>query len=324
MTQQNAPSVEGKVRLHAEPGVALCAESVARQETKGLLYGGLGVLMFSLTLPASRVAVGSFGPLLVGPGRALLAALFAILALAIRRSPVPRRRQFASLGLISFGTIFGFPYLSAWAMDRLPASHGAVVLALIPLFTAGASTLRNGERPSGRFWLFSLLGALTVIVYTIFTGVGGVHLADVALLFAAILVSFSYAEGGRLAREIGSWQVIAWSVIIALPGVIPLVIFALSKRGDAILLHASPAACWSLLYLAFISQFIGFIAWYRGMEIAGVARVSQMQFIQPFLTLLFSWLLLGERLSLATVIASLIVVGWVIAGKRSAIGRRVS
>ncbi len=156
-------------------------------------------------------------------------------------------------------------------------------------------------------------------------------MADLALLFAAILVSFSYAEGGRLAREIGSWQVIAWSVIVALPGVIPLVIFALSKRGDAILLHASPAAWWSFLYLGFISQFIGFIsqfigfiAWYRGMEIAGVARVSQMQFIQPFLTLLFSWLLLGERLSLATVIASLIVVGLVIAGKRAAIGRRVS
>lgn len=293
-------------------------------ESLGLVYGLLGVLVFSLTLPASRMAVGSFGALIVGPGRALIASVIAGLMLWIKREKLPQKKYLPGLAIIAVGTIFGFPLLTAWAMDRVPASHGAVELALLPLATAAVSALRHGERPSWLFWSCSGGGALTVLIYTWITGLGGIHLADLALLGAVIVVAFAYAEGGRMASDLGGWQVIAWSVVLSTPAVVILLIVDFAFAGTSHMLHASWTAWAGLLYLGIGSQFFGFVPWYTGMALGGVARVSQIQYLQPFFTILFSWVLLGERLTVPTVVAALIVVLWVAVGKKATIRRQSS
>lgn len=298
--------------------------SPGKLESLGLVYGLIGVLVFSLTLPASKVSVGSFGALIVGPGRALIAAVFAALMLWTRHEKLPQPKYLPGFIIIGVGAVFGFPLLTAWAMDRVPASHGAVELALLPLATAAVSALRNGERPSWFFWLCSVGGALTVVAYTWFTGLGGIHLADLALLGAVIIVAFAYAEGGRMASDLGGWQVIAWSVVVSVPGVIALLIVAFAITGVPHMLHAPWTAWASLLYLGIGSQFFGFVAWYTGMGLGGVARVSQMQYLQPFFTIVFSWLLLGERLTIPTVVAAGVVVIWVAIGKRATVRRQVA
>ncbi|RIV21688.1 DMT family transporter [Alicyclobacillaceae bacterium I2511] len=288
-------------------------------ESLGLFYGLVGVLVFSLTLPASRAAVGAFGAIIVGPGRGLIAAVFATLFLWLKHERWPGRRYFSGFVVIIAGAILGFPLLSAWAMDRVPASHGAVELALLPLATAGVSALRHGERPSWLFWVCSAGGALTVVVYTWFTNLGGVHWADLALLGAVVVVAFAYAEGGRMASNLGGWQVIAWSVLLSTPIVVILLVGDVAWNGTMHIMHASWMAWVGLLYLGIGSQFFGFVAWYMGMGIGGVARVSQMQYLQPFFTLFFSWLLLGEMLTIPTIAAALVVVLWVAVGKKTPI-----
>jgi drug/metabolite transporter (DMT)-like permease len=282
----------------------------------------LGVLVFSLTLPASKAAVGTFGALLVGPGRALIAAVFAGLMLSMKREKIPSRKHLPSLITISVGAIFGFPLLTAWAMNRVPASHGAVELALLPLATAAVSAIRCGERPSRLFWVCSAGGAGTVVLYTFITGLGGIHSADMALLGAVVMVAFAYAEGGRMASELGGWQVIAWSVVISVPPVVVFVIAGIASVGVTHVLHATWTAWLGLLYLGVGSQFFGFVAWYTGMGIGGVASVSQLQYLQPFFTIVFSWLLIGEKLTIPTVVAAFVVMLWVAFGKRATIRRQ--
>lgn len=289
-------------------------------ESLGLGLGGIGVLVFSVTLPASHLAVGSFGALLVGPGRAVISAVFAALLLSWKHVKRPARKHLPGLLIIAGGAIFGFPLLTAWAMDRLPASHGAVELALLPLATAAVAAMRHGERPSIGFWLSSVGAAITVFVYVALGGLGTFHWADAALLAAVVIVALAYAEGGRLAQELGGWQVIAWAVLLSAPALVVLVA-AVIVREPSLVTHAPWPAWAALLYLGTGSQFFGFVAWYTGMSLGGVARVSQMQYLQPFLTLLFSWVLLREPLTWPTVLAAVIVVALVIVGKRAPIRR---
>lgn len=289
-----------------------------------MIYGIVGVLVFSLTLPASRMAVESFGFIIVGAGRALIAAVFATLLLWMKHERFPQKKYLSGFIIIVIGAVFGFPLLTAWAMDRVPASHGAVELALLPLATAAVSALRHGERPSWLFWICSAGGALTVVVYTVITGLGTIHLADLALLLAVVIVAFAYAEGGRMANELGGWQVIAWSVVLSTPAVIALLVVDFVFTGTTQITHASWTAWAGLLYLGIGSQFFGFVAWYTGMALGGVSRVSQLQYLQPFFTILFSWMLLGEQLTIPTVVASLVVVLWVAFGKRTTIRRRTT
>jgi drug/metabolite transporter (DMT)-like permease len=289
-----------------------------RKEWIGLGWGLLGVLGFSLTLPATRLAVGSFGPVITGPGRAELAALLAAVVLAAAKAKLPNRSQLRSLLIIAAGVIIGFPLLTAWAMRHLPASHGAVVLALLPLATAGFAVLRSGEFPSRLFWLSGLGGSLTVIAYAWFQGLGSFHLADLALAGAVASAALGYAEGGKLTQEMPGWQVISWSLVLAAPFlIIPAL---LSVPAEAL---QAPSSAWaSLAYLGLVSQYLAFVAWYNGMGMAGVAKTGQLQYLQPFFTLLFSAWLLGERLDGFTSAASILVVASVAAGRKAQVKRR--
>jgi drug/metabolite transporter (DMT)-like permease len=278
-------------------------------------WGFLGVLGFSWTLPMTAVAIPWFGPTIVGFGRAVLAALAAAALLAVRREPFPHGAWRELMGVV-IGVVLGFPWLAAWALTRVPAAHGAVMLALLPLATAAVAAWRAGERMPRTFWAASALGSATVIAYALRDGTGGLQMADAALLGAVALAAWGYAEGGRLARRLGGWRVISWALVLSLPVTVGPVLWVGTHRVEV---NPPPAAWGSLAYLAFVSQLTAFFAWYHGLAVGGVSRISQLQYMQVFLTLAWSHWWLGEPVTGLTVAAAVLVVGAVAWGQREAL-----
>lgn len=262
-------------------------------ETAGFLLGFLGVAGFSATLPATRVAVAYLDPTLVGLGRSILAGGVAALLLWLTRQPLPSRRQFKSLAVIACGVIVGFPLLTAWAMQELPAAHGAIVVAIIPLFTALVGAWRMGQRPSVGFWLCSVAGSTLVLIFASVTGADGFETGDGLLILASLAAAIGYAEGGRLAKTLGGWQVICWALVLAAPFLLLPVAFAVYRHG-----LVAPVEAWlGFAYVSLISQLFAFVLWYQGLALGGVVRVSQVQLLQPFLTLIVAAVFLGEHLT---------------------------
>ncbi|SHF36382.1 Permease of the drug/metabolite transporter (DMT) superfamily [Seinonella peptonophila] len=290
------------------------------RERFGLLLGLLGVICFSLTLPATSIAVKYFGTTVVGLGRTVVAAILVAVVLFVRKEELPSLRQFKSLILVAVGAVLGFPLLTSWAMESLPVSHGAVEVALLPLSTAGFAMIRAREFPSLKFWISSVIGSLAVIIYALHLGFGSLKFADFALLLAVIILGLSYAEGGRLSKEIGSWQVIAWAILI----VAPFFIIPVGLNLTSEMLHAPLQAWVSFVYLAVVSQFLAYVAWYSGMAMGGIARVSQIQYLQPFLMILFAAVFLDESITIFTIIIAVIVVFSVISGKNAPISKKES
>lgn len=241
----------------------------------------------------------------------LVAGLVSLMWLSIRREPFPKEHWKSLLWVVG-GVILGFPWFSAWAMARVPASHGAVMLALLPLATAGAGTWRAHERPSMKFWGAAFLGSAILIAYALMSGAGHLRMADGALLGAVLCAGLGYAEGGRLARMIGGWRVISWALVVALPLTVPTTVLAVAYRSWA----SIPVIAWaSLLYVALGSQWLAFFAWYQGLALGGVARIGQIQYLQVFFTLIWSYLWLGEAITGWTYGVAIMVVLTVIWGK---------
>lgn len=286
-------------------------------ETWGLFYGFLGVACFSLTLPATRVAVADLDPMIVGLGRALAASVLAALYLLGNRKPWPTRAQWGCLGIVAAGVVVGFPFLSAWAIHRVPASHGAIVLGLLPLATAVGAAVRAGERPSRAFWVSSLAGSALVMIFALASGGGHFQSADVALLGAVVAAGVGYAEGGRLAREMGGAPAMCWALLLAAPLLVLPVGYSIRTHG----LSASPASWLGFAYVTIFSVFLGMFAWYHGLSLGGIARVGQLQLLQPFLTLFASALLLHEKVTPITVGFALAVVICVAIGRKTAVVR---
>ena len=284
-------------------------------EKAGMLYGLLGVCSFSLTLPVTKVVVTALSPASAGLGRALIAAILAALVLVFKRVPLPSLAQFRQLVLVSAGVVIGFPFFSSWAMERVPATHGAVIIALLPLATAGAAAFFAGERPGKTYWLSSIVACLTIIGYAVLSGFGALQWADLALLGAVVSAAIGYAVGGQLSKTLGGWQVISWSLIIAFPFlVVPIAGPLLTE-----LQHASWTVWAGFGYISVVSMFLGFFAWYHGLALGGVARVSQTQYFQPFLSIIASWLLLAEPFTWGAVLATVIVVLAVAKGKNASV-----
>ncbi|CAH0253569.1 hypothetical protein SRABI80_03044 [Peribacillus frigoritolerans] len=238
----------------------------------------------------------------------------------VRKEKLPSPSQFKSLLIVAVGAVLGFPLLTSWAMESLPVSHGAVEVALLPLATAGFAMFRAGEIPSIKFWVSSIIGSLAVIMYALHLGFGQLQLADLALLAAVIILGLSYAEGGKLAKELGSWQVIAWAIMIGAPFFIIPVGLNLTTE----MLHAPIQAWVSLIYLAVVSQFLAYVAWYSGMAMGGIARVSQIQYLQPFLMIVFATVFLDESITFFTIVTAVIVVFSVILGKNALVTKKVA
>jgi drug/metabolite transporter (DMT)-like permease len=289
----------------------------APAESRGLAWGLVGVAAFSLTLPATRAAVLALDPWFVALGRAAVAGLIAVPVLVLTRSRRPTADEWRSLALSSLGVVFGFPVLMTWALARVPAAHGAVVLAILPLATAAAAAWVAHERPSTGFWIAATAGSLAVVAFTLRTGGGAAHAADGALLAALACAALGYALGARAARTLGGWRAISWTLVLCLPVVLPVT--ALSAPHD---LAAIPAQAWvGFLYVAIVSQYVGFFAWYRGLALGGIARVGQLQLLQPFLTIAASALWLGERIEPSLVAFAVIVVAIVAVGRRMPVAR---
>ena len=275
------------------------------QRRKGLALGALGVLGFSLTLPATRLAVDELGGTITGLGRAEVAAALAGVLLLVMRERPPARRHWPGLAMVALGVVIGFPLLSALALQSLPASHGAVVVGLIPAATAIMAVLRADERPPLLFWIGCGVGVLAVLIFAITQGAGRLQAGDLLLLGAVFAAALGYAEGGRLARELGGWRVICWALILAAPILAFPVALAVSQHGLAV----RPIAWIGFAYVSLVSMFLAFFPWYRGLALGGVARVGQIQLAQPVLTLLWAALLLGERITLPMMGAAALVIG---------------
>jgi len=272
----------------------------------GILFGFLGVLAFSFTLPLTRIAVGELDPLFVGAGRAVVAAALAIIVLGVTRQRRPRAGQWLRLVVVGGGVIAGFPLLTSVAMQTVPAAHSAVVIGLLPAATAVAAVIRAKERPSRAFWIASAAGVIAVIGFIVISGggVASLHPADLLLVAAVVCAAIGYAEGALLSREIGSWQTICWALVLALPVMLALALAGLGGEWP----DASGAAWLSFGYLGFISMFLGFFSWYRGLAIGPIAVVSQIQLVQPVFTIAWSALIVGEHLGLQIWIGAAVVL----------------
>jgi drug/metabolite transporter (DMT)-like permease len=279
---------------------------------KGLVLGLVGVASFSLTLPATRVAVAALDPVFVGLGRAVVAAVLAATVLAVMRVPWPGWAMLPRLALVAAGVVVGFPLFSAWAMRFVPAAHGAVVIGLLPLATALAGAWIAHERPSRLFWVCAAFGSAVVAGFALWQGGGAPQPADALLMLAVASAAIGYAEGGRLARTIPGWQVICWALVLAAP----LVAIPTALAVDARVLTAPVSAWIGFGYVSVVSMFLGFFAWYRGLALGGIATVGQVQLVQPFLTIFASAWLLGERVDVATFVAAALVIGSIAVGRR--------
>jgi len=272
----------------------------------GLWWGLLGVAAFSFTVPFTRVAVGGLSPLFIGSGRAVIAAVLAAAALIMTRQHLPSLVQWARLAIVAGGVVVGFPLLTSYALTTAPASHGAVVIALLPAATAVMAVLRGHERPARSFWVFAALGALAAIVFAALQGggFGHLHWSDLLLFGAVIAAAVGYAEGGLLARELGSWQTVSWALVLAAPLMIVLTTISVMQQPPT----GTPVQWLAFAYLAVVSMFLGFFAWYRGLAIGPMAQVSQVQLVQPVMSILWAALILREQLTWPTIMGGVAVI----------------
>jgi len=279
--------------------------------------GAVGVAIFSLTLPFTRMAVAELNPVFVALGRAVVAAAISAVLLYRLRAALPNKAQLKALLITALGVVVGFPVFSSIAMQYVPASHGAIVLGILPLATALFAALRFHERPSAGFWIMALLGSGLVVAFALQQGGGSFHLADLALFAAVIAAAMGYAEGGRLSQSMGGQQVISWALVLAMPVLLPVTVWLGWHYG----VQASPRAWMGFVYVSLFSMFIGFFFWYKGLALGGIARVGQVQLIQPFLTLLGAAAILGESLNVNNVGFAIAVIAVVALGRRMNIKR---
>jgi drug/metabolite transporter (DMT)-like permease len=277
-----------------------------------LAWGLIGVLAFSFSLPATRLAVEDLDATFVGLGRALVAAGLAAILLAVRREKLPARRDLPRFAIVGLGVVIGFPLMTSLALEHTSSAHASVVVGLLPAATAAWAVARAGEQPSRAFWLAAAAGLVAVLAFAATQGVNGIEPADLLVLAAVALGGLGYAEGGALSRRYGGWQVICWALILTAP-FLALPVTLAARDG----LHADATAWLGFAYVAVISMFLGFFAWYHALAIGGVAKIGQVQLAQPVLTLFWAALVLGERVTAAMVVAALAVLACVLATQRT-------
>lgn len=295
---------------HAAPSAA----------TRGLWLGLLGVLMFSATLPMTRLAVGTpehpqLDGLFVALGRAAVAGLLSVGLLALSRAPWPTRGDWPWIAVIAAGAVFGFPLFTSVALQQVDAVHASVMVGVLPMATAAAGAWVHRQRPPAAFWVFAALGSAMVVCYALLrTGAGfALHGADALLLAAMGWGALAYAAGGKLASRLRAEHVICWALVLSLPVTLPATAWAWPKTA------VSAAAWLGFAYVAVVSMWIGFFAWYRGLALGGTVRVSQVQLLQPFLSMLLATVLLGESVDALTMGFGLAVLATVLLGRRFAV-----
>lgn len=287
-------------------------------EIRGLWLGLLGVTIFALTLPMTRLAVGTpeapqMSGVFIALGRAAVAAGLSGLFLLATRAPRPRRADWWPLAITAAGVVFGFPLFTSVAMRHVEAVHASVIVGVLPLATAAVGALLHRQRPSAGFWLCAAVGSALVVGFALLRSGGAgwaLHPADALLLAAMACAAVGYGYGARLSQRMRAEHVICWALVISLPITLPA--SWLARPVGAV----QASAWWGFAYVAVFSMWLGFFAWYRGLALGGTVRVSQVQLVQPFLGMLFAVPLLGERLDAVTVGFALAVIATVFVGKK--------
>jgi drug/metabolite transporter (DMT)-like permease len=306
------------MRLPAVPPAAALPPP-ASDATRGLLLGALGVLIFAATLPMTRLAVGDASapqlpPAFVTAGRAAVAGVLSVAWLLMLRAPFPARRHWRALFISALGTVVGFPLFLALALRRVDSMHAAVVTGVLPLATAAVAALAFRQRASAGFWACAVLGCALVLAFAAWQGSGALSAADGLLLLAVLCGAIGYVGGAQVSAALPAQQVICWVLVLSLPLTVPAMAWFWPQQP------ANTAAWGGFAYVSLFSMWLGFFAWYRGLALGGVMRVSQVQLLQPFLALLFAVPILGERLDPATVGFALAVVAVVFIGRRMPAG----
>lgn len=284
-------------------------------QTRGLLLGLLGVFIFALSIPMTRLAGGTaaapqLDPVFVALGRAALAGLLAALYLYFSRAKLPLHTQIKPLLLTAAGVVFGWPLLLGWAVRSVDAVHAAVISGVLPLATATMAALLLRQRPSLGFWACALLGLALVLGFAGWRGAAGFQAADGLLLLAVLSASYGYVSGARLTAQMTPEQVISWVLVLSMPITLPMALWTWPETAVA------PSAWGGFLYVSVFSMWLGFFAWYRALALGGTLRVSQVQVVQPFLSMLLAVPLLGEHLDGMTVLFAVAVLAVVWLGKR--------
>jgi drug/metabolite transporter (DMT)-like permease len=290
-------------------------------EVKGLWLGLAGVTIFALTLPMTRLAVGTpeapqMSGVFIAMGRAVVAAALSVAFLGWTRAPLPRRADWPSLAVVSAGVVFGFPLLTSVAMRNVEAVHASVIVGVLPLATAAVGAWLHRQRPSRGFWACAVAGTALVVAFALLrSGHGGLSIdpADALLLAAMACAAVGYGWGASLSQRMRADHVICWALLIALPLTVPAALLTLPQSP----LRA--AAWWAFSYVAVFSMWLGFFAWYRGLALGGTVRVSQVQLLQPFLSMMFAVPLLGESLDALTVGFACAVIATVLVSKRMSV-----
>ncbi|HEX2890584.1 DMT family transporter [Vineibacter terrae] len=276
--------------------------------------GLLGVIIFSGSLPATRVAVGGFSPLFLTSARAVIAAILGVALLALLHQRRPERRDLGALAVVALGVVVGFPLLTALALQHVTAAHSVVFVGLLPLATALFGVLRGGERPKPLFWLFSGLGSAVVVGFSLSNDSSASLTGDLLMAAAILLCGLGYAEGAALSRRLGGWQVISWALVLASPVMAVVALTTLPNAWTGI-----DAPAWlGLAYVSIFSMLVGFVFWYRGLALGGIARIGQLQQLQPFLGLALAGLLLNEPVAWTMIAAAGLVILCVALARRFA------
>jgi drug/metabolite transporter (DMT)-like permease len=264
------------------------------QVLQGWINGFIGVLLFSGSMPATKLAVMEMSPTFVTIARAGIAGILALIVLLIFKEKRPAKDQIFPLILVSIGCVIGFPLLSALALQHLTSAHSIVFLGMLPLMTALFGVFRGGERPHPIFWFFSIIGSALVIGYAVSQGISASPIGDILMLLAVILCGMGYAEGAKLSKTLGGWQVISWALVLALPLMLPLFFIYFPKNIEKV----SFQGWFGLGYISLFSMFIGFIFWYKGLAQGGITTVGQLQLLQPFFGLGLAAYFLHEQVSI--------------------------
>lgn len=282
--------------------------------TSGWINGLIGVLIFSGSLPATRLAVAEFDPVFLTSARAAIAGIAACALLLVLRQPRPLRADIVPLLVVGASVVVGFPLLTALALRSITSAHSIVFIGLLPLATAIFGVMRGGERPRPAFWLFSCLGSALVIGYALGHGLEAAPTGDLLMLAAILICGLGYAEGGRLSRRLGGWQVISWALLLSLPAMLALALWT----APASFAGTGRAAWLGLAYVSLFSMLVGFVFWYRGLAQGGIAAVGQLQLLQPFFGLSLAALLLGEAVNAAMLAVCAAVAACVAIARRFA------
>jgi len=284
------------------------------ERASGWINGFIGVLIFSGSLPATRAAVMDIDPVFLTVARAAIAGLLATALLFLFREKRPATGDLLPLAIVASGVVVGFPLLTALALTQITSAHSIIFVGLLPLATAIFGVLRAGERPRPAFWLFSALGALLVSGFALSQGFSSSPRGDLLMLLAILVCGLGYAEGAKLSRKLGGWQVISWALVLSLPVMLALTAFTFPSSLEEV---RGPA--WlGLAYVSIFSMLVGFVFWYRGLAQGGIAAVGQLQLLQPFFGLGMAGLLLGEAVSLSMVAVTFGVILCVAAARRTA------